>query len=81
MALGLNLLADEFAQQLVVEAALLGVMGDAVDRNALGDQYGLGMRYQLPLNNSVIVRADAMVGFLRNDEDIRGARLELRKKF
>jgi hypothetical protein len=81
MSLGLNLLADEFAQQLIVEASMLGVMGDGVGRNALGDQYGLGVRYQLPLTNSVLVRADAMVGFLRNDEDINGARLELRKKF
>ena len=80
-AMGVNLLADEFAQQLIVEAAALGVMGDNPNRNALGDQYGLGVRYQLPLSNSVLVRADAMVGFLRNDEDIRGARLELRKKF
>ena len=80
-ALGLNLLADEFAQQLIVEAAALGVIGDNPNRNALGDQYGVGVRYQLPLTNSVIFRADAMVGFLRNDEDINGGRMEIRKKF
>ena len=81
MALGLNLLADEFAQQLIVEVAALGVMGDDANRNAVGDQYGVGVRYQLPLTNSVIFRADAMVGFLRGDEDINGGRMEIRKKF
>ena len=81
MAMGLNLLADEFAQQLIVEMAMLGVMGDDVNRNALGDQYGVGVRYQLPLTNSVIFRADAMMGFLRDDEDINGGRMEIRKKF
>ena len=80
-AMGLNLLADEFAQQLIVEAAALGVIGEDQNRNAPGNQYGLGVRYQLPLTNSVLVRADAMVGFLRDDDDIRGARLEIRKKF
>ena len=81
LALGVNLLADEFAQQFIIEAAALGVIGDNPDRNALGDQYGLGVRYQLPLSNSLIFRADAMVGFLRNDEDINGGRMEIRKKF
>ena len=81
LALGVNLLADEFAQQLILEAAALGVIGDNPDRNAAGDQYGVGVRYQLPLSNSVIFRADAMVGFLRNDEDINGGRMEIRKKF
>ena len=81
MALGVNLLADEFAQQLIVEMAALGVIGDDASRNAVGDQYGVGVRYQLPLSNSVIFRADAMAGFLRGDEDINGGRMEIRKKF
>ena len=59
-ALGLNLLAREFSQQLVVEAAMMGVMGENDGRIANGDQYGLGARYQLPLSNSLILRADAM---------------------
>ena len=80
-ALGINILPRDFSQQLVLETAYVGVMGDAADRFAQGDQYGLGARYQLPLNNSTILRADAMIGFLRNSEDIRGARIELRKKF
>ena len=81
MAMGLNLLADEFAQQLIVEMAMLGVMGDGTNRNAVGDQYGVGARYQLPLTNSVIFRADAMAGFLRGTDDINGVRMELRKKW
>ena len=80
-AAGINLLAENFGQQLVLETALLGVMGDAATRNAQGDQYGIGFRYQLPLSNSVIFRADGMMGFLRNDEDVSGVRLEVRKKF
>ena len=80
-AMGINMLPRDFSQQLVLEAAYVGVMGDAADRFAQGDQFGLGARYQLPLNNSVILRADAMVGFLRNSEDISGARIELRRKF
>ncbi len=81
MALGLNLLADEFAQQLIVETAMLGVMGDRVGRNAAGDQYGVGVRWQVPLTNSTILRADAMVGFLGNEDNINGARVEYRKKW
>ena len=60
---------------------MLGVMGDDANRNAQGDQYGLGARYQLPLTNSLIFRSDAMIGFRRGDEDIHGFRMELRRKF
>ena len=83
MSLGVEVLSggDRFSQQLVVETSMLGVMGDAATRNAAGDQYGVGFRYQLPLSNSVIFRADGMMGFLRNDDDISGIRMEIRKKF
>ena len=80
-ALGLNLLAHDFSQQLVVEAAWLNTMGNDVNRNADGNQYGLGARYQLPLTNALIFRADAMVGFLEADADIHGVRMELRHKY
>ena len=43
---------------------------EAANRNAAGDQYGVGFRYQLPLSNSVIFRTDGMYGFLVDDEDI-----------
>ena len=80
-AAGLNLLGRELDQQLVLETAMLGVMGDAGTRKAQGDQFGVGFRYQLPLSNSVIFRADGMMGFLRNDDDVSGIRVEVRKKF
>ncbi|MFT5302445.1 MAG: hypothetical protein ACI814_003260 [Mariniblastus sp.] len=80
-ALGLNILADDFSQQLVVEMAMLGVMGESANRNAPGAQYGVGFRYQLPLTNAVILRADGMYGFLENDQDVRGIRFELRHKY
>ncbi len=80
-AAGINILSPEFEQQLVLEAALLGVMGDDRTRNAQGDQYGIGFRYQLPLSNSIIFRADGMMGFFRNDQDVSGIRVEVRKKF
>ncbi len=81
MALGLSLMPQDFSQQLVLEAALLGVMGDDLDRNAAASQRGLGFRYQLPLNNSIIFRVDGMYGFLAETEDISGLRVELRRKF
>lgn len=80
-AAGLNLLGKDLDQQLVLETAMLGVMGDAGTRKAQGDQFGVGFRYQLPLSNSVIFRADGMMGFLRNDDDVSGIRVEVRKKF
>ncbi len=80
-ALGLNLLANGFSQQLVVEAAWLNTIGDDLNRNAAGNQYGVAFRYQLPLSNSIIFRADGMYGFLDNADDINGVRIELRQKF
>lgn len=80
-AVGLNLLATDFSQQLIVEAGFLQVMNDTTGRNAFDDQYGVGARYQLPLSNSWILRTDVMYGFMRNADDVHGARVELRKKF
>ena len=80
-AIGLNLIADDFSQQLVVEMAMLGVTGDDAMRNAAGPQYGLGARYQLPISNSLIFRADGMLGFLEDDDDVRGLRFEIRRKY
>ena len=70
-------------QQLVVEAATVQVMGgdNAPGRAAAGDQYALGVRYQLPISTAWIARADAMYGWLDNAEDISGVRFELRRKF
>lgn len=70
-------------QQLVVEAATVQVMGgdNVAGRAAAGDQYALGVRYQLPISPAWIARADAMYGWLDNAEDISGVRFELRRKF
>jgi len=70
-------------QQIVLEMATVQVMGgdNAVGRPAPGDQYGFGLRYQLPISQAWIVRADAMYGIRDLDEDIKGVRLELRRKF
>lgn len=81
MAMGLSMMPQNFSQQLVLEGAMLGVMGDDVGRNAVAAQRGLGFRYQLPLSNSVIFRVDGMYGFLAETEDISGLRVELRRKF
>ena len=80
-AIGMNILKTDFSQQLVLEAAMVEVMGNDPNRNAAGRQLGLGARYQLPLSNAVILRADAMVGFLQNADNISGMRVELRHKF
>jgi hypothetical protein len=70
-------------QQIVVEASTVQTIGGfkANGRNAKDDQYGLGLRYQLPIAPAWILRADGMVGFLDNDDDLAGARLEIRRKF
>ena len=70
-------------QQIVVEAATVQPFGgNSIGTNAGGDQYALGLRYQLPISATWIIRADAMYGWRENNlEDIAGARLEFRRKF
>ncbi|NKB56702.1 MAG: hypothetical protein GKS00_10235 [Alphaproteobacteria bacterium] len=80
-AIGLQYLFN-LDQQIVVEAAMVQALGgNDADRNAKGDQYALGIRYQLPISQAWIVRADAIYGWLENVDDISGARIELRRKF
>lgn len=79
-AIGLNLLADDFSQQLVLETAAVMPMEGKVTQ--AGDpQYGIGFRYQIPLTNSVILRSDAMYGMRESQDDLHGIRVELRKKW
>ena len=80
-ALGVNLMAPDFSQQLVLETAFLNVLGNDPLRSARGRQLGLGVRYQVPISNAVLFRADAMHGIRENDTDLTGFRLELRHKF
>jgi hypothetical protein len=77
---GLEYLFD-LHQQIVFEVSALEVFGDLKDRTARGAQLGFGVRYQLPLNNAWIFRADAMAAARQNDEDLLGVRMELRRKF
>jgi hypothetical protein len=79
-AVGLNLLAPDFSQQLVLEAAVLQAVGDET-RNAPGDQYGVGLRYQIPITNAHLLRFDLMHGWLDGADDLTGARAEYRWKF
>lgn len=65
------------SQQLVVEAAVVQRMSSST----LGDQYALGIRFQRPINNAWIFRADAMHGWRQGQQDVYGVRVELRRKF
>jgi hypothetical protein len=80
-AFGIDLLGNDFEQQLILEAAVLQTMNNDSSRNAAGNQYAVGARYQRPLSHTLIFRADAMAGWRDSDEDITGARMELRRKF
>ncbi|MCA9241785.1 MAG: hypothetical protein KDA37_16360 [Planctomycetales bacterium] len=81
-SIGLDLLAaPRFDQQLIVEAAALHAFDNPATRNAPGDQYGFGLRWQLPITNAYLIRVDAMHGWLGNSRDISGVRGELRWKF
>lgn len=80
-AFGLDLLSPEFTHQLILEAAVLQVFGDAATRKAPGDQYGVGARYQVPITNATLLRFDVMHGIFNVSPDVTGARAEFRWKF
>ena len=80
-ALGVNLLGPDFTWQLIMELATVQVFGDDASRSAKGDQYGFGMRFQVPINFAWLIRLDAMYGLFEDAPDVRGARAELRWKF
>jgi hypothetical protein len=80
-AFGVDLLGRQFDRQLILEAAVLQAFDDPSGRLAAGDQYAAGIRWQRRLNHALILRADAMHGWLENSEDIDGVRVELRHKF
>ncbi|MDF1719041.1 MAG: hypothetical protein P1U65_00025 [Minwuia sp.] len=78
-AIGLQYLFN-LDQQLVVEAATVQKYG--AQSNISGDQYALGVRWQLPVSKAWIIRADAMYGVRTGgDENIGGVRFEVRRKF
>jgi hypothetical protein len=80
-AIGINLLSPSFTHQLIVEAATVQVFGDSTDRNAPGNQYGIGARYQVNISNASLLRFDVMHGWLDDANDVTGARAEYRWKF
>jgi hypothetical protein len=76
-ALGLEYLFN-LDQQIVIETAVVKETGEGVIK---GDQLGLGLRYQRPITNAWILRADTMVAFRESDDDLFGVRFEIRRKF
>lgn len=77
-AIGLQYLFN-LDQQIVVEVA--GQRAYGGDSALNGDQYALGVRWQLPVSKTWLIRADAMYGINTNDDDLAGIRFEVRRKF
>lgn len=80
-ALGVNLLGQNFENQLVLEFAFVQAFDDNKTRNAPGDQYAVGLRYQHPISNAVILRFDTMYGWREEADPVAGVRFEIRYKF
>ncbi len=82
-ALGIQYLFD-LDQQIVVEVAGVRELADFSSssfESIVENQYAIGTRYQIPLNNAWLLRADAMYGWRESDSNIAGVRTELRFKF
>ena len=79
-AIGVSYLFD-LSRQIVAELATVQPMSRS--SAARGDQYALGLRYQMNLfgRDRWLLRTDAMYGIRENDEDLAGVRMELRRKF
>jgi hypothetical protein len=78
-AIGLQYLFN-LDQQLVFEAAMVQPFKDD-GIGAKDAQYGLGARYQVPLDHAWLFRADATYQFRTDDDDNFGIRAEIRRKF
>ncbi len=87
-AIGLQYLFD-LQQQLVFELAGTRDLDDFSNSfdEVVGNQYAAGIRYQIPLSNAWILRADAIYAYKEDvadddlDDDNFGVRTELRWKF
>jgi hypothetical protein len=80
-AIGVNLLGSSLERQIILEASMVQ-SHDFDNRQRLpGNEYGLGMRYQVPLSNCTLLRFDTMYGWREHREDVFGARAEFRYKF
>jgi hypothetical protein len=78
-AIGLQYLFN-LDQQIVFELATVQPFEDD-GVGAKNAQYALGMRYQIPLDNAWLFRADATYQILESAEDNFGIRTEVRRKF
>lgn len=81
-AIGVEYLFD-LQHQLVFEVALERELADFSDSfdQIVGEQYAASVRYQIPLTNAWILRADAIYALKESDDDAAGVRTELRWKF
>ena len=81
-AVGVQHLFD-FDQQIVLELAAVRNLEDISQdfEEVVGNQYALSARYQLPLSNAWLVRADAIYAIRESQNDSAGVRTELRFKF
>ncbi len=68
-------IVGELATNQVIEGE------NEIGRALTGDEYALGIRFQQNLNEAWIMRADAMHGWRTEEENISGARIEIRRKF
>jgi hypothetical protein len=79
-AVGLQYLFN-LDQQIVIELAMVQPYKE--DRIGIQDaQYAIGVRYQIPINQAWLFRADATYQIIENaEEDNFGVRTEVRRKF
>ena len=80
-AIGVNVMGEQFLNQLILEGAYVHPFGNQQQSLVLGDQYAVSGRYQRALTKSLILRMDIIYGVLLNAPDISGFRVELRHKF
>ena len=79
-ALGVEYLFD-LHQQIILETAAVIAGSRRDDRSVPGNELGFSVRYQIPINNAMLIRADWMYGFRQNANDLAGFRIEFRWKF
>ncbi|MDC0288053.1 hypothetical protein OAL01_01280 [Rubripirellula sp.] len=79
-SIGMDLLGKALDKQLLLEASYLTPHGNG-NAAVKGDQYALGLRFQIPLSNSTLWRFDTMYGWRDGLEDVYGTRMEYRWKF
>lgn len=79
-AIGLEYLFG-LEQQIVGEVATVQTLSGAAGRVAKGDEYAVGLRYQIPINERFIFRADGIWARRINDKNVAGIRTEFRWKF